>query len=205
LLFPEILLRKQNKNIYLTFDDVPYNKHTFTNILNELAKYNIRATFFVIGSYITPNNCDMLVNAVKQGHALGNHGFFDHNIVTHALMSEDDLIKEINNTDYAIRSIYRKASINLPDQLYFRPGSMLLTRSILRIVKSLSYKIALGSVYPYDSYITNPIINFRYLINHIKGGDIVILHDRPNTQELLKKVLPYLIAQNRSFETLNSN
>ena len=142
----------------------------------------------------------MLIEAVQNGHELGNHGYYDH---AHALISEDDLIKEIDHTDCIIRSIYRKAKINLPNQLYFRPGSGFITFSMERIIKSLSYKIALGSVYPHDTLITNYLINCWYLINRIKSGDIVILHDRPNTQKVLQKVLPYLIEKKHHFQTLN--
>lgn len=57
------------KVAYLTFDDGP-SSHT-KEILDILKSYNVKATFFVLGSNI--RNEAILKDIVNEGHSLGNH------------------------------------------------------------------------------------------------------------------------------------
>lgn len=55
------------KDIYLTFDDGPgpYTK----NLLKTLARYNVKATFFVTGK----NDTAIITDIASAGHTIGNH------------------------------------------------------------------------------------------------------------------------------------
>ena len=53
--------------IYLTFDDGP-SEHT-ARLLDILDKYNVKATFFVVGR----NNLAITKEMVERGHSVGNH------------------------------------------------------------------------------------------------------------------------------------
>lgn len=63
------------KTIYLTFDDGP---SAFTEeVLETLAKYNIKATFFIVASR---SRCEeLLPRIVEEGHTLGIH-CYEHNV-----------------------------------------------------------------------------------------------------------------------------
>jgi len=63
----------QEKVVYFTFDDGPHPEIT-TWVLSELAKYNAKATFFMVGANI--EKYPEIVEKVKQsGNAIGNHTF----------------------------------------------------------------------------------------------------------------------------------
>jgi peptidoglycan-N-acetylglucosamine deacetylase len=66
-------LLKTQKVVALTFDDGPHSVHT-DRILRILADYNIRATFFMLGSMVEkhPNVAQAVV---AQGHQIGNHSW----------------------------------------------------------------------------------------------------------------------------------
>jgi len=64
---------KKEKNIYLTFDDGPTPEITDWT-LNELSKYNAKATFFCIGKNIE-NHPEIFKNIIKKKHSVGNHTF----------------------------------------------------------------------------------------------------------------------------------
>ena len=69
--------RADNKKIaYLTFDDGPSTTVT-PQILDILKKNNIKATFFVLGSVVEESDGakEVLKQMVKDGHAIGNHGY----------------------------------------------------------------------------------------------------------------------------------
>jgi peptidoglycan/xylan/chitin deacetylase (PgdA/CDA1 family) len=59
------------KEVALTFDDGP-NGDTTARLLDKLAKYNIKATFFLVGKYVLAQP-ELARRIVAQGHAVGNH------------------------------------------------------------------------------------------------------------------------------------
>lgn len=61
----------------LTIDDGP-NPNITPQILNLLDKYNIKATFFVVGNLV-PHNAAIIRDIVARGHTVGNHTY-THNV-----------------------------------------------------------------------------------------------------------------------------
>ena len=61
--------------VALTFDDGP-DEHWTPKILDVLAEYQAKATFFVIGKYVKKHP-DIIQRMVNEGHELGNHTW-DH-------------------------------------------------------------------------------------------------------------------------------
>ena len=64
-------LYPDRKTIYLTFDDGPsyYTPH----LLDVLAKYNVKATFFVTGNH--SDYVDCIGRAYREGHSIGVHSY----------------------------------------------------------------------------------------------------------------------------------
>lgn len=64
------------KIVFLTFDDGPSTTVT-PQILNTLNKYNVKATFFLIGKMIESNqeSKDIVKQIYEDGHAIGNHTY----------------------------------------------------------------------------------------------------------------------------------
>ncbi|MNO54425.1 Peptidoglycan-N-acetylglucosamine deacetylase [compost metagenome] len=63
----------RNKVIALTFDDVPDPRFT-PQLLSILKKYNVKATFFVVGSR-AKKHPDLVKRMIRDGHAIGNHSY----------------------------------------------------------------------------------------------------------------------------------
>ncbi|PHV63417.1 polysaccharide deacetylase family protein [Cyanobacterium aponinum] len=61
------------KSIVLTFDDGPTPQYTI-KILDILKKYNIKATFFVVGKRVK-DNCPIVQRMYQEGHEIGNHSY----------------------------------------------------------------------------------------------------------------------------------
>ena len=66
-------VRKIKKVIYLTFDDGPSTTVT-PKILKTLEKYDVPATFFVIGYDSDPKKIKLMKRALKDGCTIGIHG-----------------------------------------------------------------------------------------------------------------------------------
>jgi len=71
-IFGKVLIAPRNPNeIALTYDDGP-NDVVTERILELLAHYNVRATFFLIGNYVRQR--PQIVQAIAaSGHLIGNH------------------------------------------------------------------------------------------------------------------------------------
>lgn len=65
--------KKEQKVAYLTFDDGP--SCNTKRVLDVLNAYQINATFFLIGSNITPDTKPIVERMVKEGNAVGIHTY----------------------------------------------------------------------------------------------------------------------------------
>ena len=74
-LYPSLTWEKPTKEkiLYLTFDDGPHPTAT-PFVLDQLAKYNARATFFCIGKNVVEQTA-LYKRILDEGHRTGNHTF----------------------------------------------------------------------------------------------------------------------------------
>jgi peptidoglycan/xylan/chitin deacetylase (PgdA/CDA1 family) len=78
-LFGNCLVAPRNPDeIALTFDDGP-NPSWTPQLLDLLAKYNVRATFFLIGQYAVKQR-DLVRRTHEAGHLIGNHTWTHPNL-----------------------------------------------------------------------------------------------------------------------------
>ena len=92
-LYPRATWRmdKQDHSVDLTFDDGPIPEST-PFILETLKKYNIKATFFMVGDNVRKYP-ELYRQIVEAGHRVGNHTFnhiggFKHTIKTYSYNTE---------------------------------------------------------------------------------------------------------------------
>ncbi len=127
------------KKIALTYDDGPNDPHTL-RLLDVLAKYSVKATFFLIGRYVQQRP-DIVREIVKAGHAIGNHTF------THPLLSfkrESEIRTELSTCSQAIAdAIGEKPTL-------FRPPFGGRRPAVLRIARELGLEPVMWNVTGYD-------------------------------------------------------
>jgi len=88
------------KKVALTFDDVPDPRFT-PKVLDILARYKVRATFFVVGSRASKYP-SMVKRMQREGHIIGNHSY------NHAVFSRISLPafrQQILRTDAILRPL----------------------------------------------------------------------------------------------------
>lgn len=91
----------QVKKCYLTFDDGPTENIT-PQILDTLRKYNIKATFFEVGSLIEKNP-DMARRVYEEGHLIAGHSYsHDYNKL---YATEESFRSEVEKTYDIISSV----------------------------------------------------------------------------------------------------
>ena len=73
--FPNFIwnIPTEEKVVYLTFDDGPTPEVT-PWVLEQLAKYQAKATFFAIGEQILKSS-SLFQQVIDEGHSVGNHSY----------------------------------------------------------------------------------------------------------------------------------
>lgn len=91
----------QSKHCYLTFDDGPTSNIT-PQVLDVLRRYQVKATFFEVGSLIEANP-DMARRVYEEGHLIANHSY-SHNY-DKLYATSDSFITEILDAENSIRNV----------------------------------------------------------------------------------------------------
>jgi peptidoglycan-N-acetylglucosamine deacetylase len=194
--------------VALTIDDGPddidiHQPRTTHQILEVLSKYDAHATFFLIGERITPNSQYLVAEILDQGNEVGNHLWKDEPSIKLPLSKfESDLVKTQQRILEAAKVRGKPAQIN-----WLRPGGGMANRDMIKIAQKYHYRVALGSIWPYDTLIASSQFASQQILSNIRPGSIIILHDHGDkgtwgrrTAKTLEQVLPEL--QGRGFKVV---
>jgi peptidoglycan/xylan/chitin deacetylase (PgdA/CDA1 family) len=159
------------RQIALTYDDGPNDPHTM-RLLEVLARHGVRATFFLIGSYV--QHCPEIVREIVQaGHIVGNHTF------THPLLifkSEAEIRQELSQCRSALED-----AVGGPSNL-FRPPFGGRRPAVLRVARDLGLEPVMWNVTGHDWNAPPAEVIEHKVAKQIRGGDVVLLHDGGHKQ-----------------------
>ncbi len=186
-------LPSDERGVALTFDDGPDPVHT-PEILDVLAKNQIKATFFVIGNK-AQNHPELLERMRREGHSIGGHSY-DHRVIV-------DRTLEDLNADLTLCKDCIRSSAGIDTNLFRPPKGRIDIRS-LRQVCGLGYKVVHWSV-TYSDFMqdgTDPLIQ-RMKQRPLRPGDIALLHDHnAYTTQALAHMIPIWHAEKIEFLAL---
>jgi len=172
--------KKSEKVLAVTFDDGPDEIITL-KVLAILEKYNIPATFFIIGKK-AEKQVDMIQQIITKGHLIGLHSYghaFFFDLYRRGKMEQDLLMAE---------EIMMKATGKKP--LLFRPPYGVTNPILAKVLKKLGYNVIGWSVRSMDTTINDAGRVARRIIARIHPGAIIQMHDtRGITPEVLEKVI----------------
>lgn len=180
---------KSKKMIALTFDDGPnYNTSKVIDVLN---KYDIRATFFVLGSRAI-NNKDILKKMADSGMEIGNHTY-NHLLLTK--YDENKIRSEIEDTSEVIYSATKKR----PKLL--RPSYGSVNNKIKKVA---NMPIIIWDIDTLDwKYHNSKRITSR-VVNKVRDGDIILMHDIYSASlNALSNIIPILQDNGYEFVTID--
>jgi len=195
------------KVVYLTIDDGP---STITyKILDILKKYDVKATFFVVGT-----NClrypEILKRIVSNGHAIGNHSFsHKYSIIYKDPDSFYQDFKKAQDTIFNITGVK-------PTIMRFPGGSSgKITPEMLEKIKELGlvyfdWNAITGDANPklINKVDVNTIISTTFRTIGKQNKVILLLHDspkKPSTVEALPFIIEKLKNNGYHFDILSKN
>lgn len=196
LMFPGVIYfaNTARKVVALTIDDSP-DPNTTPKILDVLRQNQAQATFFVISEQVRTNET-IIRQIIEQGHELGNHLTTDKpSIKLSPEEFEADLLAAHNTL----------TQFSIPNWL--RPASGLYNRTMIETSHKYKYKVALGSIFPFDTHIHSPWFASSHILLNTRPGSIIILHDNGQRGErtvlTLERALPELSRRGYRVVTLS--
>ena len=187
-----VLLRKIDKNkkmVALTYDDGP---SIYTpRILKTLKENNSVATFFVVGNRV-PTYSDTVKKAHDMGCEIGNHTY-EHKSLPN--LSETEVKRQISKTNKEVKkAIGEKPVIMRPT------GGATNTK----IKKWVGMPSIIWSVDTLDWKTRNADSTRRAVLNRVKDGDIVLMHDLYSaTATASETIIPELVRRGYQLVTVS--
>jgi peptidoglycan/xylan/chitin deacetylase (PgdA/CDA1 family) len=193
-LYPDCLwnVRTTDKTLYLTFDDGPHPQVT-PFVLDQLLKYNAKATFFCIGKNVN-EHFDVYKKIISEGHKVGNHTYNHTN--------------GWKTTDKKYLQDVRQAA-KIIDTNIFRPPYGKITKFQIKALqgegfqlKTVMWDVLSGD---FDKKVSkeNCYLNVE---KNAKPGSIIVFHDSlksfPSLEYALPRVLGFYHEKNFQFKIL---
>lgn len=200
-----IINMHDNKKIaYLTFDDGPSPNNT-PKILNTLKKYNIKATFFIIGKN-AERNPGILIREKNEGHEIAIHSYC--HIPSIIYKNSQAYLNDINQCSMVIKSIvgangYENHLIRFPE------GSTAVSEKFREDIGAAGYIYVDWNSLVGDAEKPRTMPT-SYLINRLKSTTyndhvVILMHDaaaKDTTSEALPQVIEYLKSKGYSFDVV---
>ena len=161
------------KEVYLTFDDGPIPGLT-PWVLDVLAEYNSKATFFCVGENVKKNR-SIFDRIVREGHTIGNH--------TYNHLNGWNTENEVYLQNVAECDRYMETNLFRPPYGKMKPSQSSLIKSektvVMWDVLSGDFDLSITK----EKCLTNVIENYSQ-------GSVIVFHDNIKAEEKLKYVLP---------------
>jgi polysaccharide deacetylase family sporulation protein PdaB len=181
--------------IALTFDDGPHPKKT-KEILEILKKYDVKATFFVIGVNVK-NYPYVIKEIIDDGHEVGNHTYSHKKLKG---VNKEKITEELKRTDEEIIT-QNGNKTNL-----IRPPCGEYDDTLIEVAIENNCKIVLWNVDTKDWAHSPKETIIDKVLSNVKGGDIILFHDylsgKNNTVEALDELVPLLQEKGYEFVTI---
>ncbi len=182
------------KIIALTFDDGPYEKLT-EKFLEYFDEQNVKATFFNMGKHIKARP-DIARLVIAKGHEIGNH------TMSHLNLPKADNADVVASEIIGFQKLTKK-KLNYVPKLFRAPFlaydkkvfDLLEKQNLIPVDMSVSSKDGKPNV-PADSVIAR-------VLRGAKPGAIVLSHERKNTLEAFKTIIPELKKRGYQFVSVS--
>ena len=186
----------ENMKIALTLDEGPHPEYT-PEILDVLKKFDIPATFFVVGENASLHP-ELVEACRKSGHEIANHTYSHQNLKADTY---ENICEQIKLTE---RAVYENIEVRTK---LLRPPCGLIDENVVKAAKTLDYSVVLWTVDTRDWAHTKPSDIAQNVIGNTKSGDIILMHDyiaknSPSAQAI-ELFVPVLLEKGFRFVTVS--
>ena len=185
------------KTLYLTFD-AGYENGCTEQILDTLQKHDVKAAFFLVGSYIE-KNADLVRRMVEEGHIVANHTM--HHYDMSKLSDKAAFSRELTDVEELFKETTGR---EMPK--YYRPPQGIYSEENLKMAKELGYKTVFWSLayvdWNNDSQPTRAEA-FAKLLPRTHNGAVILLHSTSKTNaQILDELISHWKNEGYAFDTV---
>ena len=178
--------------IALSFDNGPGNY--FEDFLDLLERYNVRATFSVLGNLVDTQP-DALRRAVASGNEVIGNSWNHRNL---AKLTENYVSQQIINTNNSIEAI---TGVSVP---LFRPPYGEVSDTMRRISEDLGFAMVNWNIDPEDWRATDAAEIATYVLEQAHDGAIIMSHEVfASTFEAYQYIIPELLSRGFQIVTIS--
>ncbi|MFN7279628.1 MAG: polysaccharide deacetylase family protein [bacterium] len=176
-------IAEQRPIVYLTFDDGP-DPGVTPFVLDQLAHYDMHATFFCIGKNVEAHP-EVYARILSEGHRTGNH---THHHLNGWKTDDDTYLADISR------------AARLIDSDLFRPpygrigsGQLRRLRHLSPVMRPVMWSVLSGDFDPGIS----PARCIRNVLDHARPGSVITFHDSEKAFPVLREALPVILEDFR--------
>ena len=162
------------KVLYLTFD-AGYENGCTAQILDTLAKHDVKAGFFLVGHYMQ-TNADLVRRMAAEGHIVANHSMHHPDMTA---LPEGEFQAELTRLEELYREITGEELAK-----FYRPPQGIYSEATLKAARDMGYKTVFWSLAYADWDNANqPTAQYALekLLPRTHNGAIVLLHSTSAT------------------------
>lgn len=186
----EIEKPSNEKRVALTFDDGP-NPKTTPEVLKTLDEYQVKATFFLLGTN-AKSNPDIVKEIKKANHEIASHTNAHSDLTT---LTPEQVKADIDKSDQAIKEITGEKPA------YIRPPYGAVNKKVAGIIKR---PLIQWSVDSNDWSLKNKEKIVERVKSTVYPGSIILLHDiQEQSAKALPDILSFLKAENYELVTIS--
>jgi len=181
-IFPNYIWNMPSKDnaVYLTFDDGPH-PHITSWVLDELKKYDAKASFFCIGKNVVEHP-GIYHRILKEGHAVGNH---TQNHLNGWIVSDLEYMHDVNEAaNHIFSDLFRPPYGRIRAKQFYR-----LNRAMKKEAKLIMWDVLSAD---FDAAIS-PEQCLRNVMLNTTPGSIVVFHDSEKACTNLVYALPLVM------------
>lgn len=178
---------KGAKVIALTFDDGPWPGST-ERILAVLKKYNVRATFFMIGSQ-AKGRASIARQVADAGMVIGNHSYSHPDLTK---LSAGNVARQIDVAERDIKAVTGVAP------KFFRPPTGATNSVVNAQIARAGLKLCEWDIDPQDWRKPSAPVIVDRVVRSASPGAVVLMHDGGGDRSRTLAALPVIIQQLRA-------
>ncbi len=193
---PIFRVNTEKKEVALTFDVNWAENEYIYDILDVLNKYNVKATFFVMGKWVNypEGNKEKLMKINEMGHEIGNHSYVHPSF---SKIDESRMLEELTKTDDII---YEAIGVK-PTLFRFPSGDY--NDKALQFVLDKGYKCIQWDCDSVDWKQSGEEVEYERIMKKVTSGSIMLFHNNAKyTPSNLDKIISKLKEDGYEFVTV---
>ena len=185
---------KKSKNVSLMIN-IYWGNESLLKMLDVLDKNEVKATFFVGGTWVR-DNVDLLKLIYEKGHEIGSHGYSHKE---HGKIDYTRNLTEIQACHEIVKDV-----LGIEMELFAPPGGS-YNQNTIKAANFLNYKTIMWTKDTIDWRDHNSSLIFNRATTNMSGGDLILMHPTENTVEALSNIISYAKKHKFKLVTVSKN